>query len=80
MKIKPNTYYKLYYNNINSYNVFYTDTKHVYEIAYNYNNNPLIKSNEKRSLGTIKSYQEYILRHNITVEEISKGDVFLELL
>jgi len=57
MKIKPNTYYKIYYNEDKEwYDIVYTGNKWVYYIASKYNDN------------------------NYKIEEISKEDVFLELL
>jgi len=80
MKIKPNSYYKRYYNNINSYDIFYTDTKHVYEIARKYTNDPLVKLAKKEVWWTIEEWNKFINIYNYKMEEISKGDVFLELL
>jgi len=77
--IKPNTYYKRYYN-INEYNIIYTDNKWVYIIAYKLGNQPLVKYDKKRGWGTIKRYQEFINDKNYKIEELSKEDLFLELL
>jgi len=77
--IKPNTYYKRYYN-INVYDIIYTDNKWVYIIADKFNNIPLIKYDKKPGWGTIKRYQEFINDKNYKIEEISKEDLFLELL
>jgi len=86
MKIKPYTYYKECYitDNIKRYYLYITDTKYVYQIAYKYKykdkDNPLIKYDEKLKCGTIREWQEDTNTHSYNVKEISKGDVFLEML
>jgi len=83
MKIKPNRYYKEYYNETDhsgGYNILYTDTKHVYILSYTRRNVPFYKYNHKVKLVTIKAWQEYINHYFYKIEEISKEDVFLELL
>ena len=81
MKVKPNTYYKGYYtNSIFEYDILYTDTKYVYIIAKKYYNNPLVKYDKKFKWWTIKIWQNNIDTRNIKIEEISKEEVFLELL
>jgi len=81
MKIKPNTYYKRYYtNSIFEYDIKYTDKKYVYIIAEKEYDNPLDKFDKKFKWGTIKRYQRIINVNNYNIEEISKEDVFLELL
>ena len=81
MNIKPNRYYKECYNNSdeNVYYIMYTGTTVVYEIA-RINNNQIYKNDEKIRWGTIKEWQEYINTYNIKIEEMSKEDLFLELL
>jgi len=89
MKIKPNTYYKRYYTKYIilypsfGYDIIYTGNKHVYIIAHKYNNEPLYKYDHKVKSGSIKEFQEYIKhldKRKYIVEEISKEDVFLEML
>ena len=80
MNIKPNTYYKDYFDDIKEYNIIYTGNNHVYVIARKYNNEPLYKYDHKVKLGNIKKWQNYITWYNSKIEEISEGDVFLELL
>ena len=79
MNIKPNTYYKRHHSNI-YYDIFYTGEKHAYLIACKYNNEPLIKYDPKVNWGTIKGLQEFINHNNYKIEEITKEDLFLELL
>ena len=77
MNIKPNKYYKIYYTESNlGYCVIYTDGKMVYEIAYTqYVNgeNILFKHDITINIGTVEKYNTYY-------KEISKEDLFLELL
>jgi len=81
MKIKPNTYYKRYYtNSIFEYDIKYTDKKYVYIIAEKEYDNPLDKFDKKFKWGTIKRWQNNINTRNIEMEEMSKEDLFLELL
>jgi len=93
MKIKPNTYYKNYFYDINDpsikyreyysntdYDIVYTGNKWVYYIASKYNDTPLIKYDKKIKWRIIKRYQEFINDNNYKIEELSKEDVFLELL
>jgi len=88
MKVKPNRYYKELYiiENIKSYYFYTTDTKCVYEIAYLYNDTQLVKYNTPINCGSIKEWQtrrewqEDTNTHSYNVKEISKGDVFLEML
>ena len=84
MNIKPRTYYNVYDNtevcDYNGYDIVYTGTKWVYRIAYQYDDEPLIKYTKKYKWGTIKEWQYYIKKQKLKVEEISKSDVFLELL
>jgi len=60
--------------------VIITDEKHAYLIACKYNNEPLIKYDPKVNWGTIKGLQEFINHNNYKIEEITKEDLFLELL
>ena len=96
MKIKPNSYYKEYY--IGNCHFLYVDSKNVYDIAFKYKNDSVIKHNEKICRGSIKSWQNQITAANkrcyisykkdsthdnkrlVILEEMSKEDLFLELL
>ena len=81
MKLKPNTYYKRSYDtNKDDYDILYTGTKWVYDIASKYNNNLLVKYTKKFKWWTIEEWQRYIKHQHIKVEELSKEDLFLELL
>ena len=88
IKLKPNTYYKDYYHTITDlgltpkmeYNIVYTDTKWVYIIADMRINEPIYKHDKKYKWGTIREWQENIDLYSIKIEEMSKEDVFLELL
>ena len=74
MKLKHNTYYKRYYgNNSTFYDIWYIDNDGL--IVY-----ILGLRNKKYEWGTIKRYQEFINDYNYKIEEISKEDLFLELL
>jgi len=80
--IKPNSYYKLYYYGYpNSYSLCHTNTTQMYKIAQKTGTyKPSIKLNKKLKWGSIKEWEMYITRRNDKIEEISKEDVFLELL
>ena len=81
MNIKPSTYYKEYDKILGCYYIIYTGTKWVYDIASKIKNEPLSKYSEKFVYGTIEEWQRHIERdNNIKVEELSKEDLFLELL
>ena len=80
MKIKSDTYYKIYYHEDNGYYILYTGNKWVYIIAKKYYNKPLEKHDKKRKWFTINDYQDYIDTRNIKIEEVSKEDLFLEML
>ena len=82
IKLKPRTYYKCYYvhDDLYEYDIMYTGTKHVYEIAYKHINEPLFKYDKKYTWGVINIWQDFMTRYNIKIEELSKEDVFLELL
>jgi len=79
MKIKVRTYYKQWYSN-GSYVILYTGTKCAYLIAYKRGNQPLVKYDKKIKEATIKFWEEFINTYSYNVKEISKGDVFLEML
>ena len=81
MNFKTNTYYKCYYDNDDStvYDILYISKKYVYGIASKRENNILVKKN-KATWGVINIWQDFITRYNIKTEEISKEDLFLELL
>ena len=67
MKIKPNRYYKT------TDSIIYTDNKWVYIIPY--------RNKEKHKWGTIQSWNKIVSTiREYGIEEISKEDVFLELL
>ena len=78
MNIKPNKYYKRYYDA--HYSIWCTDNKWIYKIAYKPENQPLRKYT-KKEVWTIREFQDFvnIMDYN-KIEEISKEDVFLELL
>ena len=78
MKIKDKTYYKRYYKD--HYSIWCIDNELVYIIADMRINEPIYKRDKKYKLGTIKELQHDIDYYSIKVEEISKEDVFLELL
>ena len=86
MKIKPRTYYKIYHNHPNSYTILYTGNKWIYLIAEKKYDNPLVKYDKKFKWYTINSYQEFLNRasnvfiEHPTIKELTKEEVFLELL
>ena len=81
IKIKPKKYYKQYYTILkSSYNIVYTCNKWVYDIASKIKNEPLSKWTKKMKWVTIEHWQKRINMYNYNVKEISKEDVFLELL
>lgn len=79
IKIKPRTYYKMYYYK-DSYDIYYTGNKWGYCIASKYIDEPLTKHSKKLVCGNIKDFQKQINLGKYDIEEISKKDVFLELL
>ena len=79
MKIKPRTYYKRYYDK-DDYDILYTNVKHVYPIAVKYKNALIHKFTKKFKWTTIKKLQKNINDNIYTIRELSKSDVFLELL
>ena len=88
MKLEPNKYYKicdLKYGNVldDDYDILYTDNINVYHIAEKYSSNPLRKLTDPVKWGTLKEIVVYILLQyddGYNTEEISKEDLFLELL
>ena len=84
IKIKPRTYYKRYYDKDeliweDEYDILYTYNELVYFIAYKHNGE-LIKHDNRIEYGTIKNWQACINSNDYKLEEISKEDLFLELL
>ena len=80
MKIKPRTYYKMYYlTKTIGYKIFYTDNKYVYYIAVSYNNITR-KFYKKRKWLEIAYWQKTIDESDNKPIEMSKEDLFLELL
>ena len=68
MKIKPNRYYKT------TDSIICTDTKNIYYIIP-------YRNKEKHKWGTIQSWNKIVSTiREYGIEEISKEDVFLELL
>ena len=89
MKLKPKTYYKRYYKWENPdsdgdwYAIYYTGNKWVYKITRNFKGNepiPLYKYNSKFKWRTIKSWQKRINNDKVKLKEITRADLFLELL
>ena len=83
MKLKPNKYYKRYYNDEDDYDILYTNSKSIYLIAYMYINitsNVLYKPKKRLRIGSIIANNRHTKRNNERVEEISESEVFLELL
>jgi len=82
MKIKVRTYYIGHNYNENTYSILYTGNIYVYKIAMKYSTKPLIKYTKKEVWWTIEKWQDQINNHlnNYKIKEISKEDVFLELL
>ena len=81
MKINPGSYYKRFYKYMRGYDIYYTGTKWVYSIAYKkYDDKPLVKYGRKFNIGTIKELQHDIDDYSVKIEEISKEDLFLEML
>jgi len=79
MKIKHNTYYKVYYDN-DRYSIWCIDNEYIYYIAEQFGTDPLIKYDKRIKYGSIKNWQEHVHRNNYKIEEMSKGDLFLEML
>ena len=79
MNIKPKMYYKRSCT-YDVYSIYYIGVKYVYQLAYKNENSVLVKHNKKKKMGTIKDWKKRTNHFNLIVEEISKEDVFLELL
>ena len=85
MNIKVRTYYKQLYSNGN-YVILYTGNKWIYIImAVKYVGKPLVKVkyDKKFKWRSIKDWRKEINRNKFIrnkIEEMSKGDLFLELL
>ena len=79
LTLKPNTYYKLYYKTGN-FDVIYIDNEWVYEVAYKYTYSQLHKYDKYIQWTSIKNVLEKIQKNNYKIEEISKEELFLELL
>ena len=81
MKIEPNKYYKNYYSKYEDiYSILYTDDTYIYNTAIKYSTGVLHKFKKAKNWGTIKDHNKRINKFEIGIEEITKGDVFLELL
>jgi len=81
MKIKPNRYYKeCYKDNVVEYFIIYVDEKYVYLIACKYKDDPLYKYNTKHKWGTIEAWLNRSNKYRYSIENITKEDIFLELL
>jgi len=83
IKIKRNRYYKEYYSNSKEdYDILYTGTKWVYIIAQQFDNEPLYKRDSKHRWCSISEWQKHInmYKNRYNIKEISKEDLFLELL
>ena len=78
MKLKPRTHYKIYNKTV--YYIIYTGTRWVYVIAEHRNNKLLHRPNKKVKWGSIKQWQDFITQGHNKTEELSKNDLFLELL
>lgn len=86
MNIEPNKYYKNYYSKYEDiYNILYTDDTYIYNTAIKYSTGVLHKFKKAKNWGTIKDHNKRINKSDyldklFEIEEITKGDVFLELL
>jgi len=80
MKLKSKTYYKVYDNNGDGYDIVYTGTKWIYRIAEKYRITVLHTFNKKRKWGTIREWQSIIEYNGFKIKELSKEELFLELL
>ena len=80
--INPNSYYKLYYDD--HYTIWCTNNQWAYVMARIYYKNKVVvtvgKYDKNEEFYTINRLQEYLNNTSIKIKEISKGDVFLELL
>jgi len=77
--VKSRKYYKVCYNN-DDYDFIYTGVKCIYLIATKHKNKLLVKRNEKIYWTSINRWKKHLDKRKYIVEEISKEDLFLELL
>ena len=80
MKIKRKTYYKYHTFNDQDFDIIYTGNKWIYIVAEKYGTRPLEKHDKKRKWWTITYWQRVVNRNMYKTTELSKEDVFLELL
>ena len=81
MKVNPYRYYKeCYKDHVVEYSIVYVDEKYVYLIACKYFDKPLYKYKDRNKWGTIEDWKKYTNRWVYSIEDITIGDVFLELL
>ena len=91
VKLKRNTYYKRKYTHFTyydyDYSIYYVSTKWVYEIAYKRKGTYTIEKNIKPiKYMTVEHLEHLMLKGYLrdinykNIEELSKADVFLELL
>lgn len=85
MNIKDKTYYIKYYDNYDkdreSYNIWYIDNEYAYIVATKYKNDVRAKNKHNTRWGSLKRLKGYLRDINYkNIEEITEGDVFLELL
>jgi len=79
MKIKPNSYYMTSVSE-DICDFYYTNDIEVYWIALKNKNKIIHKHNTPINYGSIKKWQEHLDRFNMKLKEMSKGDLFLEML
>jgi len=81
VKIKRNTWYKIRSaNEKNTYGIVRAKIKWVYIIARQYRNPPLERYDIPLKWVTIGDSNTNVKKHKYKVEELSKEDLFLELL
>ena len=80
MNIKPRTYYKYHTFNDQDFDIIYTGNKWVYIVAEKYGTSPLEKRDKRIVWDTIKEWQLMVNRNMYKITELSKDDLFLELL
>jgi len=82
MNIKDKTYYIKYYDkDRESYNIWYIDNEYAYIVATKYKNDVRAKNKHNTRWGSLKRLKGYLRDINYkNIEELSKADVFLELL
>jgi len=82
MNIKDKTYYIKYYDkDRESYNIWYIDNEYAYIVASKYKNDVRAKNKHNTRWGSLKRLKGYLRDINYkNIEELSKADVFLELL